>query len=138
MFKSKKKKKKGIECNKFLLILVIAAVILVIGLLIAKLYVNKQANKESVRIEINCEGELISRTFKEGNTIDCHILDDYTFTIKKINKDSSVLLEANDYGLTDGASLIEKKKEFTIYKDQVLKLTTQTTDYQECVTFEIK
>lgn len=133
----KKKKKNGLECNKFLLILVFAAIILVIGLLIAKLYINKQNNKPSVKLEINCEGELITRNLKEGNSITCHILKDYTFTIKKINNDS-VKIEASDFGLTDASSLIEKKKNFVIYKDQVLKLTSQSTDYQESVTFEIK
>lgn len=133
----KNAKKKGLECNKFLLILVVGAVILVIGLLIAKIYVNKELKKASVKLEINCEGEIITRSVKEGNKINCHVIEDYTFTIKKIKNDS-VEIEASDYGLNDGSNFVDKKKDFIIYKGKVLVLTSNTFDYQEKVSFEIK
>ena len=133
----KNAKKKGLECNKFLLILVVAAVILAIGLLIAKIYVNKELKKASVKLETNCEGEIITRSVKEGNKINCHVIEDYTFTIKKIKNDS-VEIEASDYGLNDGSNYGDKKKDFIIYKGKVLVLTSNTFDYQEKVSFEIK
>ena len=61
--------------------------------------------------------------------------DKYEFKITDIN-DNEVSIKVNRYGLTNTSSLISEENKFTIEKGKKLKLRTQTTDYQESITFE--
>ena len=110
--------------------------ILFILLLIICVGCKKEDKK--VNIEMNCNDTITNVEIKEGNTISCKLLnDDYNFKIMKIT-DDKIELEVDKYGLNDGAGITQKVKKFTIEKDNELRIHTETTDYQQIVTFKIK
>ncbi len=94
--------------------------------------------EKEVNITMNCNGNIINNNLKVNEKLTCSLLgNEYEFTITKIENES-VDIKVNSYGLIDTNSLIDKKDSFIIKSDEVLKLNTQSTDYQEIVTFQIK
>ena len=63
--------------------------------------------------------------------------NDYEFKITNITE-NKITIEVNQFVLTDTSSLISKDNKFNLEKDKILKLHTQTTDYQDLIIFEYK
>lgn len=88
------------------------------------------------KISMTCNDIKTEFYIQEKNEISCNLLgDNYIFKVKNIKMDE-IILEANEYGLTEDNNLLEQEKEFILSKDNELILTTQTTDYQESVIFK--
>ena len=97
----------------------------------------KTDTKELV-VNMNCNGIRKDYQINEGDKLSCKLLgNDYKFTIKNIGADE-IEIESNEYGLTDENNLLEKKDRFTLKKNNDLKISTQSTDYQESVIFKWK
>jgi hypothetical protein len=97
-----------------------------------------KTNEIKTTIEMNCNNSNTSYEIKVGESLSCKLLGQkYKFTINKI-EDDKITIDVNNTGLTDESSLLEQKKRFTLTKDNVLKLNTQSTDYQESVIFKWK
>ena len=109
----------------FLLFGVVALGITACGKTDKSTTINVTLNDNINSIEINV-GKILTYSLM-GN--------EYEFKITDIN-DNEVSIKVNQYGLTNTSSLISKENKFTIEKDKKLELHTQTTDYQESITFE--
>ena len=92
-------------------------------------------NKIEEQIEMNCNDTVTKITIKENDKLSCKLLgEEYIFTIDKIS-DDKIVVSTDNYGLDSKSSLINKEKEWTVKKGELLTLHTQSTDYQEKVTF---
>ena len=90
------------------------------------------------KVTMFCNDTKTELNIKEKDIVSCKLLgENYKFKIIKITEDK-IEIESNEYGLTSGNNLREKNKKFTISKNDSLRLTTQSTDYQESVIFEWK
>lgn len=103
--------------------------ILIILLLITGCKENKKE-----KISMACDGIKTEFVVEKGNEISCTLLgEEYIFKVKDIKKDK-IYIKVN--GLTDSSSIVDKKQEFILSKDEELILYTQTTDYQKKVVFK--
>lgn len=91
---------------------------------------------KSTTINITLNDNTNSVEIKVGDVLTYTLMgNEYEFEITDIN-DNEVSIKVNQYGLTNTSSLISKDNKFTIEKGNKLELHTQTTDYQESITFE--
>ena len=89
-------------------------------------------------ISMYCNDTKTEVKIKEKDIVSCKLLgEEYKFKINKISNDK-IDIESNEYGLTSDNNLREKNKKFSLSKNDTLRLTTQSTDYQESVIFEWK
>jgi uncharacterized lipoprotein YehR (DUF1307 family) len=91
-------------------------------------------NKKEETITMNCNNMETVISIKEKDSLICKLLgEDYIFKVDKI-EDNSITISANKNGLSDNG-LTSKDTKWIIKKNEKLILHTQTTDYQEYVTF---
>ncbi len=108
----------------------------VIGLSLICIGCGKKQEDKELTLQINCNGNKNTLAIKENATFKCTLMDtEYEFTINTIN-DDSLIITSSDAGLspvkeTGGISLTDEIKEFTIVKGKDVKISTQTTDYNE-------
>lgn len=108
---------------------------LLCGLIIFGLTGCGKTNK-SANINVTLKDNTNSIEIKVGKTLTYSLLNnEYEFKITDISE-NEISIEVNQYGLTNTNSLISKDNKFIIEKGKKLELHTQSTDYQESITFE--
>lgn len=94
-----------------------------------------KANKSST-INVTLNDNTNSVEIKVGKILTYSLCGvEYEFKITDMNE-NKISIKVNQYGLTNTNSLISKDNKFIIEKGGKLELHTQTTDYQEFITFE--
>ena len=81
--------------------------------------------KISANIQMRCDDLTTDFEVKKGNVINCNIQDNnYEFKIKSI-KDDKIILESNNYDLTDDKNINKEINSFSLNKDKELSLYTK-------------
>lgn len=117
--------------NKKYIIYIVIILICFIGI-VSYIFLNNQ-KKYSVYLKVICGEEIISNTYKKDNTFECNILgNNFQIKIEDIS-DKKIKLSSSTYGLfprrEDGSiSLVDKVKNFELYKGEQLTLALQATD----------
>lgn len=112
--------------------------IIVIGT-ISYIFINN--GSKSIYLKINCGEKNLSNKYKEGDVFECN-LSSSNFKIKIEDiKNNKIKLSSSNYGLyperEDGTiSLIDKIKDFELYKGKKLILKLQVTDYSNTITID--
>lgn len=94
----------------------------------------QNANK-SATINVTFRGNTNSIAIKVGDILTYFLDDEYEFKITDISK-NRISIEVNKFGLTNTKSLLAEDDKFVIEKGEKLELHTQTTDFQDRITFE--
>ncbi|MBO5478950.1 MAG: hypothetical protein J6A04_04505 [Clostridia bacterium] len=117
--------------NKKYIVYIVIALIFVIGIASYIFFNNKK--QSSVYLKIICGEETISSTYKENDKFECNILgNNFEIKIEDISN-KKIELSSSTYGLfprrEDGSiSLVDKVKNFELYKGEKLILALQATD----------
>ena len=84
--------------------------------------------KIDASIQMKCDGIESNFNVEKGNTISCNLSDNnYEFKIKSI-KDTEIVLESNNYNLTDDKDINKEVNSFKLSKDKELSLFTKTNN----------
>lgn len=109
--------------------------ILLCGVIVLAIIGCWKANK-SATINVTLRGDSDSIEIRIGDILTYSLLGhEYEFKITDITK-NKISIEVNQYGLTNTSSLLAEDNKFVIEKGEKLELHTQSTDYQEKITFE--
>ena len=91
--------------------------------------------KKSATISVSLDGVNHISSIKEGDALTYKIMgEDYIFEIYEIT-DEEIKIKADKAGLASSGSLLSVETDFVVKKGEKLELHTQTTDYQETITF---
>lgn len=125
---------KILKKNKKLVITLIIIITIIAACCIVAYNVLNQTDKYKIKVVCNEKEKVYEVT--NGTKIKCTLLGDkYTFKFTQISE-SKAVIKASNFGLSSNNSLLDRNKEWTLYSDETLELNTQTTDYQQYVSFK--
>ena len=107
-------------------------IIVFIGLMIL---ITGCSNKTEAKLTMECKKTLSEVTVKEKDKLSCQLLStEYIFTIDKIT-DTEMTISTSESGLSSGSGILESEKKWIIKKGSKVNIHTNSTDYQEYVSF---
>ena len=93
------------------------------------------SRKKSATINVSLNGIMHITSVKEGSTLEYSLIGEkYEFEVVNVT-DEKIKIKVNKKGLASTDSLVSDERDFVIKRGSHLELHTQTTDYQESITF---
>lgn len=94
--------------------------------------------EKTATLAMDCNGDVSTIEAKKGETFTCKLLsEEYKFKVTNVT-DNHVVIKTSSDGLSSGQGIWESEYKWKVEKDDALIIHTNSTDYQEKVSFNWK